>query len=122
VDVPDDDDEEVKKEKEDDEEDKDGEDDSYPDHDEEPPDQEYYEQESFYEGESPEEEVVVADACHNIRDILREEFLLLRKLLSKMMMLDMSARKVNFSGVMYAASTRKRNNPRMLMQIIASSP
>ena len=65
------------------EEDEDGEDDGYPDHDEEPPDQEYYEQESFYEGESPEEEVVVLDACLNIRDIPREEFLTFNKVTLK---------------------------------------
>jgi len=39
-----------------------------------------------------------------------------------MMMLDILAGMVNFSDVMYAASTRKRSNQRMLMQIIASSP
>jgi len=80
VDVPNVDDV-VKKEEED--EDENGEDDGYPDHGKEPPDQEYYERESFYEGESLEEEVVVPDAHHNIRDIPREEFLTFEKVTLK---------------------------------------
>jgi len=55
--------------------------------------------------------------------VFREKsILLLRKLLSEMMMSDILACMVNFSDAMDAASTRKRSNPRMLMQIIASSP
>jgi len=51
-----------------------------------------------------------------------KNILLLRKLFSKMMMLDTLASMVNFFSVMYAVSTGKKSNSRMPMQIIASRP
>jgi len=118
-DVLDEDEEAKEEEEEDDHQDGEG---GYLDDKEEPPEREYYERESFYaDDDSREEENVVTGVHQSIRDILREKYLTFKKVSLQ----NDDVRHISMRGEFFQCNVcsnhRKRCNPRMPMQLIASS-